>query len=78
MKSFTTNREVRGSSAFRHAAPSGMFDPGRRIAALEKKNARGDLTAGERTALARLKSVHVDPEAELRQALGLRPAITQE
>jgi hypothetical protein len=81
MKSFTSNQGRGGSSGSRERqarTDGGIFDAGRRIAALEKKKASGDLTTGERLALVRLKSVHVDLEAELRQALGLRPAITQE
>lgn len=59
---------VKGREVF----PTGALDARNRVAALEKKRARGELTAAEGVALRRLKQVlPTDDEAEIRRLLGL-------
>lgn len=74
MKTFTTNQEPHGRvPRAKTGRAQGALDPKRRIAALEKKRATGELTTSEVVTLRRLKSVMPpDRNHELRQALGLR------
>lgn len=65
-----TSDRVHGRQAI--PGTGGTFDPQARVAALEKKRKRGELTPAEGVALRRLQQVTPpDDEAEIRRLLGL-------